>query len=204
MTVKLLDIHTKYDTDKGTAHSYIETYDDLFAPLQHDAINFLEIGALTCGSLKMFHEYFSQAHIYGLDNWIQQADHVGTSFEQKGVDMAQIIQDVTRNYPRVHLVTCDSTNSVQVNTKLSHLTFQIIVDDGDHHPHAQFNTFQNFWSLWDRTQGVYVIEDVIDINYLTAIVQSHVTQNNLNVRLTPKPFYKNNRGDDSVLVIQPV
>lgn len=30
-TVKLSDIHLNYDTDKGTGHSYIETYDELFS-----------------------------------------------------------------------------------------------------------------------------------------------------------------------------
>jgi hypothetical protein len=201
--MKLQQLHTQYNTDKGTAHSYIDLYDQLFEPYQHATVNFLEIGALTCGSLKMFHTYFSKAHIMGVDNWSQQADHEGNSFISMGIDLAAIIQDVTRNYPRVQLITCDSTDPQQVATKFGHTKLDLIVDDGDHHPHSQLQTFINFWPYWNSHTGVYIIEDVIDLNYLKHIMHNHVHAHAWPVKLEAHAFLKNNRGDDNVLVIQP-
>ena len=199
--MKLHELHTQYNTDKGTAHSYIDTYDQLFEPYQHSPINFLEIGALTCGSLKMFHTYFSRANIMGVDNWSQQADHEGKSFVSLGVDLAAIIQDVTRNYPRVQLITCDSTDAAQVAAKFVLSKLDIIVDDGDHHPHAQLQTFINFLPYWNSTSGVYVIEDVLDVNYLHTLLMQHVQAHQLPVNVVPKVFQKNGRGDDNLIVV---
>ncbi|NBP57391.1 hypothetical protein EBU71_12820, partial [bacterium] len=130
--MKLSEIHTKYDTDKGTFHSYIDKYDELFSPYQYEYIKLLEIGCLTCASTKMFNEFFPNAYIIGVDNWQQDFDHEGESFKTKGVMVEQIKKDIVDNYPRVKLITCDSTNTEQVNSIFKGKTFNIILDDGDH------------------------------------------------------------------------
>ena len=57
--------------DKGTirnaGHSYTYFYDKLFTPLRNKPILMLEIGVCGGFSLKMWHEYFDQAVIIGLD-----------------------------------------------------------------------------------------------------------------------------------------
>ena len=62
--------------DKGTTHSYIESYDRLLSPYRDKKINFLEIGLAYGESLEMWWEYFggmdSKASIYGVDRTSSQ------------------------------------------------------------------------------------------------------------------------------------
>jgi cephalosporin hydroxylase len=199
--MKLADIHNKYDTDKGTYHSYINKYDELFAPFQDKRINFLEIGCLTCGSIKMFNEYFAQGHIYGIDNWEQNTDHMGQLLQNKGINLTQIVDDINQNYPKVKLITCDSTNKDAVVKKLNGMKFEIIIDDGDHRTQSQFETFKNFIPLLEKG-GVYVIEDVGNVQELLQVIINYITENNLNVSVTSNAWYKNNRADDAILVVR--
>jgi len=199
--MKLLDIHSKYDTDKGTYHSYIEKYDELFGPHRDEQFNFLEIGCLTCGSIKMFNEFFSQATIYGMDNWAQNTDHMGHLLHNKGINLTQVIEDVRSNYPRVKLITCDSTNRSQVNQILNGKTFKFIIDDGDHSLAAQFNTFKNFISYLELG-GVYIVEDVGHVNELAEQISQHIQEHNLNLNVEIKGWYKGNRADDAILIIR--
>jgi len=199
--MKLLDIHHKYDTDKGTYHSYIEKYDELFAPFKNQKINFLEIGCLTCGSIKMFNEFFTKGHIYGMDNWEQNTDHMGQLLHNKGINLTQVIDDVNQNYPRVKLITCDSTNKEAVEKKLNGIKFEIIVDDGDHRTESQFETFKNFIPYLEEG-GVYIIEDVGHIQELLQMVNHYITETRLNVSVQGEGWYKGNRADDAILIIR--
>jgi len=199
--MKLLDIHSKYDTDKGTYHSYIEKYDEIFGPHKDDHFNFLEIGCLTCGSIKMFNEFFTQANIYGMDNWAQNTDHMGHLLHNKGIDLAQVIEDVKNNYPRVKLLTCDSTKPNEVNQLLNGKTFKFIIDDGDHSLAAQFNTFKNFISYLEFG-GVYIVEDVGHVNELAEQINQYIQEYNLNLSVEVKGWYKGNRADDAILIIR--
>jgi len=199
--MKLADIHQKYDTDKGTYHSYIDKYDEIFGPHRTEKFNFLEIGCLTCGSIKMFNEFFSDAHIYGLDNWAQITDHMGHMLANKGIDVEQIKKDIDDNYPRVHLKTCDSTDVDQVKQRLGDLKFKFIVDDGDHSPEAQFQTFKNFLPYLEKG-GVYIIEDVGHIEKLAKDIQMYLNINYIEMRPELHGWYKGNRGDDAMIVIK--
>lgn len=201
--MKLADIHLHYDTDKGTEHSYIDIYDTLFGPYQHQDINFLEVGALTCGSLKMFHSYFANANIYGIDDWSQKNDQFGNTLESKGIDLVQLVQDVARRYPRIHLRTCNSTDAAQVRSKIGQIKFDVIVDDGDHHPHSQFKTFENLWPTLKPHTGLYVIEDVMDTHYLCNLLSEYAQKNNLSISINPYNLLKNGRGDDNLVVVIP-
>lgn len=199
--MKLTDIHHKYDTDKGTYHSYIEKYDELFASFKDQSINFLEIGCLTCGSIKMFNEFFSQATIYGIDNWEQNTDHMGHLLHNKGINLTQIIEDIKQNYPKVKLITCDSTNVDAVKTNIQDLKFEIIIDDGDHSIKSQFETFKNFIPYLTNG-GFYIIEDVGHVKELLQLLSSYIKENNLSFRVESHVFYKNNRADDAIILIR--
>ena len=198
--IQLQNLHLKYDTDKGTAHSYIDTYDKLFAKFQKQPINFLEIGALTCGSLKMFHEYFTQAIIWGVDDWSQKTNHYGQDLNQLNIDQSKIIEDVTDNYTRIKLVTCNSLNKQQVAKEFQNTQFQIIIDDGDHNHFSQLTTFSNFYPFWD-SNGVYIIEDVNEPNLLIQGLEYYKTINSLSYQWKVYEFYKDGRGDDILIQI---
>lgn len=199
--MKLNEIHNKYDTDKGTYHSYIDAYDEIFGPYQHEQFNFLEIGCLTCGSIKMFNDFFTRAHIYGVDNWAQNTDHIGHLLSNKGIDLKSVIEDIELNYPRVHLKTCDSTNTEQIKQRLRDVKFKFIVDDGDHSLTSQYNTFKNFIPFLE-SNGVYVIEDVAHVSELAQLITQYLQEYNRVLNVEIKTWYKGNRADDAILVIK--
>jgi cephalosporin hydroxylase len=199
--MKLSEIHQKYDTDKGTYHSYIDKYDEIFGPYKYEQLNFLEIGCLTCGSLKMFNEYFSRAHIYGVDNWAQNTDHIGHLLSNKGIDLKAIVEEINDSYPRVHLKTCDSTNTDQVKQRLKDVRFKFILDDGDHSLAAQLTTFKNFLPYLEYN-GVYIIEDVAHVNELAEQIAQHLKEIHRSMSVEILGWYKGNRADDAILIIK--
>lgn len=198
--ITLDKIHKNYDTDKGIGHSYIETYDLLFARLQHQPVNVCEIGSLTCGSLKMFEEYFTQAQIYGIDNWSQSSGRKVVGFSGETYSIDQLTETIARLHPRITLITCDSTDKQQVDAALAEKTFHIILDDGDHTPHAQFKTFTNMFAYLDN-DGYYIIEDVGDLNGLLFLLNEYKKSSELAIKIESFPFYKDKRHDDVLVII---
>ena len=59
--------YSYYQTDKNTAHSYLETYEKLFKPYKDEDIVFVEVGVREGGSIRLFGDYFTKAIIYGYD-----------------------------------------------------------------------------------------------------------------------------------------
>lgn len=198
---KLSDLHRQYETDKGTWHSYIDVYDELFASYRNNDINLLEIGALVCGSLKMFENYFYKGQIYGVDNWAQSDQLVVTGFSGRKYTVEQLVQDVQKNHPRIHLITCDSTNKAMVDIQVNKLDFDIIIDDGDHRYQAQFATYCNFIPYL-RKNGIYIVEDVRHYTILEQQINDYNKTNGLNYTVEVRKFFKNNWDDDVLLIIK--
>ena len=65
--MSLFDIINNYTTDKNTTHSYLELYNKLLFSKKETAKNVLEIGVFFGGSIKLWHDFFPNADIYGLD-----------------------------------------------------------------------------------------------------------------------------------------
>ncbi|NBR61184.1 MAG: hypothetical protein EBT86_05970 [Actinobacteria bacterium] len=201
--MKLKNLYTKYNTDKGTTHSYIEIYDEIFEPYKNQQINFLEIGCLTCESLRMFDEFFTSAKIYGIDNWSQRTDFTNESLLEKDIDIISILNDIKKNHPNINIITCDSTDLSQVESKLKGLRFKLIIDDGDHSQWSQLTTFQNMINFLEEG-GTYIIEDV-NRYYIHGLVKSlkdHMTIWNLNLTVQAIEWHKNNRPDDAIIIIK--
>lgn len=150
----------QYGTDKGSwhqprraVHNYHRPYETLFTDRRDSIASVLEVGIGSetsiayCmaphyrpgGSLRAWADYFPNARIIGLD----------------------MTSEVSLGHPRITTVLADSRNLEQVNAALPTDTmFDVIIDDGDHQPDAQFATLTN---LWDRLNpgGIYVIEDIM-------------------------------------------
>ena len=119
--MKLTEIHTKYITDKGTEHNYLEFYEHQFQNIRLEKNNILEIGVLHGGSLKLWNEYFPNSIIYGIENFStpksKYADHAlvdyGTPVKEEDVvaDLAQ--------YERIHLNVFDSTDKEAIKEKIT-------------------------------------------------------------------------------------
>ena len=54
-------------TDKNTVHSYLPLYHNLLISKKESAKNVLEIGIWNGGSIKLWHDFFPNATVYGLD-----------------------------------------------------------------------------------------------------------------------------------------
>ncbi len=146
----------KYSTDKLLS-GYHETYEKFFREIRRKEISLLEIGLgtlnygpsnmvswkeknenyLPCASLRAFKDYFTEGKIYGMD----------------------IQEDCMVQEERITTFLTDSTNTISCDTVLGNLTFDIIIDDGDHSHESQIKTFENLYKRLNDG-GFYFIESV--------------------------------------------
>lgn len=157
-TIDLTALANKNGTDKGTvhgaSHAYTMIYDLLFCHLRDKPINLLEIGLAAGGpeveggsadrsvidvpSVRMWHEYFPQARIYGLD-----------------------ISDFSRfqtDWFRFFRADCGSETELRKVTD-SGIQFDVIIDDGSHASYHQQLTLQTLYPTL-KPNGLYIIEDL--------------------------------------------
>ena len=155
--MKLKDIHLNYNTDKGTGHNYLETYDNLFSRIRENKLNVLEIGVLLGGSLKMWEHYFPNSMIYGVDDFSQL--DTNSDFGGIKVDPENIRNDL-RQHERIQFIEFNSRDYLKVMDKIYPLNvkFDIIIDDADHLFETQIDNFNNFIGYLN-TGGIYIIED---------------------------------------------
>lgn len=138
------------DTDKGTRHSYDACYEGLIAPIRNQTSCLIEVGVRWGGSLRAWAEYFSNAHIFGIDN----------------ASETNVIPNL--NHSRIEVIkadTCRPSNFHDVVRPffLGKLA-DVIIDDGCHHPYAQICTFALLSPLL-KDGGIYLTEDVQDIKW---------------------------------------
>lgn len=154
--MRLGDLHLKFSTDKGTKHSYIDEYDQLFDSIKNDKLNIMEIGVLFGGSLKMWETYFINSQIYGMEDFSQET---GQSYYN---DKPVVAEDVIKNleeHNRITLfnISCEDLEKVEACT--SGIDFDIIIDDASHDPIQQKLNMSTFLNKISKG-GIYICEDV--------------------------------------------
>lgn len=132
--------------DKGTVHSYIESYDKLLSPYRDKNINFLEIGIAYGESLELWYKYFNNAKIHGAD--IHDVEIFSDKVKPGGY------KDDERFTIWIENATEPKFLDVIGDTK-----FDIIIDDGSHRIHDQVNSF-NLLKERMNPGGIYIIEDI--------------------------------------------
>ena len=152
--INLTDLADKYGSDKGSKkHRYTELYQMLFLPYRNRKINFLEMGLLIGGpehgidadrktndlpSVRMWLEYFTKAHIHGLDvsdfSWFK---HDNFTFYRCDMDTQENIAQAAKSMPDM----------------------DIIIDDASHASHHQQNGFLELFPKL-KSGGLYIIEDM--------------------------------------------
>jgi methyltransferase family protein len=137
----------KYGTDKSgwhlqagdTVHNYGPAYHDLFKDRREQVTNVLEIGVNYGCSLRMWRDYFPNAHITGIDS------NEGCLFKEERISCFPADQFNERDLLAVmHVVEAQ---------------FDLIVDDGSHEPAHQIFSAQVLLPYLKR-KGYYVIEDI--------------------------------------------
>ena len=150
-----------YTVFEQSQHTYLDVYDEIFLPYKEEKLSFCEIGILRGESLKLWHEYFTNGKIYGLDTF----ERAGWN-DWKGCSMDDVKQNLL-GYDRVYLhqVNSFSAHEEDVNKRLQFFNslnnqqLDIILDDGSHELLDQVNTFETFIPKL-ATDGLYVIEDI--------------------------------------------
>ena len=128
-------------TDKFWVHDYTELYDAHLGSKRDKYKKVLEIGVFKGASLLLWHDFFTKAHIYGVDMNTSKARMVA------GLDRVTLFQgrqgDV--DFFKHQVIT--------------HSKWDLIVDDCSHKAKDQKETLE---LLWDSVEsgGFYVIEDM--------------------------------------------
>jgi hypothetical protein len=167
-------------TDKYWVHGYTTIYDKLWDnAYRHNRLKILELGLLRGASLRLWHEAFPNAMIYGVDknynSW----------------------KKYTRGLDRVEVWVGNEQDRDFMNQVAAKGPFDIIVDDCGHHPQLQADAFEYLWPAV-RRHGYYVIEDCHHSfnseykgpNFVTSIVQ-RVTELYTDYSLESAQFWYN-------------
>lgn len=172
-------------TDKNTTHSYLYLYEKLLQSKKFTAKNVLEIGIQGGGSIKLWHDYFPNADVYGLDIM-----HIN--------DVLSELKDQTR----IHLLTSIDAYDLSFfeNTLLSkNIRFDMILDDGPHTLESMI-IFISRYSKLLTDDGILILEDIQSSDWFE-ILKSCVP-NNLKKYIEIYDLREiKGRYDDLVLVI---
>lgn len=184
--MKIIDIFTNhprlseddYGTDKGTIHSYIETYERLLSPFQKKPITLLEIGIQRGGSLFLWSKFFhTDSKIYGID-----------------IDLNNLKPEwVDSNIEYVH------HNAYDINfTYCFNELFDIIIDDGPHSVES-FCFLAKYYIEKLKPGGILIIEDIQNIQHIEIIKNIIPTIKHQNIEIVDLRHIKN-RYDDILFI----
>lgn len=183
--MSLAEIVDDTRTDKNTVHTYLPLYDELLLSRKETAKNVLEVGIHQGGSIKMWHDYFTNAVVCGLDT----------------MTLIDVWPEL-RNKERIVLHTSTDAYNVDLfraNFLDKNIRFDMVLDDGPHSLESMVQFIQLYSQIL-ADDGILIIEDVQSwdwIDTLKNVVPEHL-----------KPFVKTfdlraniNRYDDIVFVI---
>ena len=147
-------------TDKNRDHSYIDLYQRLLIGKKETALNILEIGIgdnyphygfFNGGSIKLWHDFFTNANVYALD--IKPPDEVW---------------DRIKNNDRIILyLGTDSYNEDFFREKflVKDIKFDFMLDDGPHTLESM-KQFIKMYSQVMTDDGILIVEDVQSLGWL--------------------------------------
>lgn len=173
------------ETDKNSTHSYLPLYDTLLEPIRDTSGNILEIGVKTGGSIKLWHDYFANATIYGCDM----------------EDRVTIPKLKTNDRVFLHLHE-DAYTKEYVKRNFENKKFDFLLDDGPHSLESQIKFIELYSPLLSEN-GILIIEDVRNINSLEKLKNN--TPQHLKQYIKTYDL-RNNKGrfDDIVFAIDKV
>lgn len=138
--------------DKGTAHSYIESYEKLLTPYRNKPVNLLEIGIAYGESLEMWYKFFQEGKIYGAD--IHDREIFSDKFKPGGY----------KNDKRFKIWIEDATQYSFLDTT-KNINFDVVIDDASHRISDQLQTFTMLKSSNKINKGgIYIVEDVANLD----------------------------------------
>jgi cephalosporin hydroxylase len=155
--VKLTDLVDNTRTDKHTTHSYLDLYQHLFESKKTSAKNVLEVGIYAGGSIALWHDYFTNATVYGLD--IMPRNQVWREI----CDVKRIVLHTSND---AYDETMFKTNFLDKNLK-----FDVMLDDGPHTLESMIQFIKLYHQLM-TDDGILIIEDIQSWDWLQTLIQT--------------------------------
>ena len=182
--MSLVELVNNDRTDKNTKHSYLELYEKLLSSKKETAKNVLEVGVYNGGSIKLWHDYFTQATIYGLD-----------------IIKIKDMWDEIKNKKHIVLGCFDAYNEDFFYSQLlkKNMKFDFMLDDGPH----TLESMKQFIKLYSQIMtedGILIIEDVAEWEWIE-LLKNEVPENLKSFVETYDLRPNKNRYDDIVFVI---
>jgi hypothetical protein len=137
----LTDVDYGANDKGGKIHTYLETYDKLFAPFRYGC-TMMEIGLAMGDSLKLWDEYFTNSVIVGVD--------------------ISIVFPVPVYKNDVKVLELDATKPFFSNI-FNDNRFDIVIDDGSHVTSDQIATF-NLLKTKMKKGSIYIVEDILALD----------------------------------------
>lgn len=182
--MSLIQLADNSRTDKNTTHSYLPLYQQLLEGKQQSALNVLEVGINTGGSIKLWGDFFPNAKVYGLD--IMDINNVWESIKTDKYILHTNTDAYDDNFFNTHFLN-------------KNIKCDFMLDDGPH----TLESMKQFIKLYSQIMtddGILIIEDVQSFDWIEILkkeVPKHL-----------KPFIKvydlrqnKNRYDDIVFTI---
>lgn len=140
----LEDLAIKYGTDKQikNGHGYTKYYHEYFNNIRLNKLNVLELGVREGWSLRMWHKYFVNSLICGIDNNLE--NKCPGNFIEDRILFKIGSQD-------------DSDFLLNLSNDVNN--FDIIIDDASHISPLTIKSFEILFPVL-KSGGIYVIEDL--------------------------------------------
>lgn len=134
----------KYGTDKRIdgGHGYTKHYSEYFDSIRLNKLNILELGIREGASIKVWHEYFENSTIYGIDNNAEGL--CPNKFEEERIVFRFGNQD---------------DRQFLTNLAKEAQGFDIVIDDCSHISDLTISSFEILWPHL-KSGGIYIIEDL--------------------------------------------
>ncbi len=145
---RLNELGIKFGTDKadGLGHAYLPVYEFLFRNISRNMpYHMLEVGVQFGNSLRVWHEYFPNAILWGMDC----ADN--------GI----------KPLPDVHVLIGDAY-SQELLIQVNQLTFELMIDDGPHTQASQ-QWFCAYYAPLLSSTGILIVEDVPTLDWIPGL-----------------------------------
>ena len=141
---KFSDLISKYNTSKPEGE-YRNFLDNLFFKIRPKTKTILEIGVSEGGGLLAMRDFFEQSLLWGVD----------------------IDRDTFINSERIK--ECEWVDQLKLKTMIKNAEyfstkFDLIVDDGWHHPESQINSLIAYLPYLNKG-GTYILEDIVHDKY---------------------------------------
>jgi hypothetical protein len=135
-------IADRYYIDSRTRKpiSYLREYERILAEVRDARLRILELGVYAGASLLMWHDYFPNATILGIDVSEEPA--------------------CLKGYQRIHFQRASQEDTAALDVAGdTHGPFDVIIDDASHLGYLTKRAFYHLFPRWLKPGGYYVIED---------------------------------------------